>query len=312
MMSIPAAALGASRASVPASWWTRHQRAVAPWLFLAPALLMFGVYVIWPIFESIGISLYDWDGLGTPKFIGLENYRELTTDPDFFVALKNNLIWLGGFLLAVPAGLFLALFLNQTVFGIRAVKSLFFFPFVISQVVIGLVFTWFYNPANGLVGNLFALIGMEPVSVLSDERYVTYGIVIAGLYPQVAYCMILYLTGLNNIRPDLIEAARLEGAKDWAMLWHVVLPQLRPATFIAVVVTIVGSLRSFDMVSIMTSGGPYGTSRVLAYYIYEKALSEYGYRMGYGTAIATVLFAIMLVYILFVLYRIYQQEKDSA
>jgi multiple sugar transport system permease protein len=294
------------------SWWTRHQRQIAPWLFLAPALLMFGVYVIAPIFESLALSLYDWDGLGVAKFIGLDNYRELATDPDFLVALKNNVIWLVGFLLAIPAGLGLALFLNQTVFGIRAIKSLFFFPFVISQVVIGLVFTWFYNPANGLVGSLFALFGQPPMAVLADEDWVTFGIVVAGLYPQIAYCMILYLTGLNNIRPDLIEAARLEGAKGWAMLWHVVLPQLRPATFIAVVVTIVGSLRSFDMVSIMTSGGPYGSSRVLAYYMYEKALSEYGYRMGYGTAIATVLFAIMLVYIVFVLYRIYQQEKDSA
>jgi multiple sugar transport system permease protein len=96
------------------------------------------------------------------------------------------------------------------------------------------------------------------------------------------------------------------------MLWRVVLPQLRPATFIAVVVTVVGSLRSFDMVSIMTAGGPYGSSRVLAYYMYEQALSEYGYRMGYGTAIATVLFALMLVYILFVLWRIWRQEKDLA
>jgi multiple sugar transport system permease protein len=311
-MKRPAAALPPTPAAPAASWWTRHQRALAPWLFLAPALLMFSLYVVWPIIESIGISLYDWDGLGTPAFIGLDNYRELATDPDFFTALKNNVIWLVGFLLAVPAGLFLALFLNQTVFGIRAVKSLFFFPFVISQVVIGLVFTWFYNPANGLVGPLFGLFGLEPISLLADEHTVTYAIVVAGLYPQVAYCMILYLTGLNNIRPDLIEAARLEGAKGWSMLWRVVLPQLRPATFIAVVVTIVGSLRSFDMVSIMTSGGPYGSSRVLAYYMYEKALSEYGYRMGYGTAIATVLFAIMLIYILFVLYRIYQQEKDTA
>lgn len=296
----------------PLTWWRRHQRGLAPWIFLAPALLMFTVYVVLPIFESIGISFQDWDGLGEPTFVGLDNYRELMTDPDFFVSLKNNIIWLVGFLLAVPVGLGLALFLNQTVFGIRAIKSMFFFPFVISQVVIGLVFTWFYNPANGIVGHLFGLFGMDPIAVLADERYVTYGIVVAGLYPQVAYCMILYLTGLNSIRPDLIEAARLEGAKGWAMLWNVVLPQLRPATFIAVVVTIVGSLRSFDMISIMTSGGPYGTSRVLAYYMYEKALSEYGYRMGYGTAIATVLFAIMLVYILFVLYRIYQQEKELA
>jgi multiple sugar transport system permease protein len=294
------------------SWWRRHQRRLAPWLFLAPASVMFVVYVIAPIFQSMAISLYDWDGLGVAKYIGLANYVELASDPDFRTALKNNLIWLVGFLLAVPIGLALALFLNQTVFGIRTVKSMFFFPFVISQGVIGLIFTWFYNPTNGLLAKVLGLFGLPGVPVLSDENWVTYGVVVAGLYPQIAYTMILYLTGLNNLRPDLIEAARLEGAKGWPMLWRVVLPQLRPATFIAVVVTIIGSLRSFDMISIMTSGGPYGSSRVLAYYMYEQALSEYGYRMGYGTAIATILFAIMLVYIVFVLYRIYKQEQEAA
>jgi multiple sugar transport system permease protein len=291
-------------------WWWRNQRQLAPWLFLAPAMIMFIIYVIAPIMQSMAISLYDWDGLGEKKWIGLGNYVELASDPDFRTALKNNLIWFFGYLLAVPGGLAIALLLNQTVFGIRAVKSLFFFPFVISQVVIGLVFVWFYNPSNGLLSHVLGWIGMQAPAVLSNEHYVTYGIVIAGLYPQVAYCMILYLTGLNNVRPDLIEAARLEGAKGWSMLWHVVLPQLRPATFIAIVVTVVGSLRSFDMISIMTSGGPYGSSRVLAYYMYEQALSEYGYRMGYGTAIATVLFLVMLVYIVFILYRIYRQEQD--
>jgi multiple sugar transport system permease protein len=302
----------ASPAARPSgSWWARHQKSLAPWLFLAPALVMFGVYVIAPIFESMALSLYDWDGLGTPEFIGLQNYIDLWDDPDFWMSLKNNLIWIFGFMLAVPAGLFLALFLNQTVFGIRLFKSLFFFPFVISQVVLGLVFSWFYDPSNGLLALVFTSLGLEPLAVLSDDTIVTYGIVIAGLYPQIAYCMILYLTGLNSVRPDLIEAARLEGAKGWTMLWRVVLPQLRPATFIAVVVTIIGSLRSFDMISIMTQGGPYGSSRVLAYYMYEVALSEYGYRMGYGTAIATVLFFIMLVYIGFVLRRIYRQEQES-
>lgn len=285
--------------------------ALVPWLFLAPALAMFMVYVIGPIFESMALSLYDWDGLGEPTYIGLDNYRELWTDPDFWTSLKNNVIWFFGFLLSIPLGLGLALLLNQEVFGIRLAKSLFFFPFVISQVVIGLVFSWFYDPTNGLLIKAIALLGGDPVAILSDEDLVTYGIVAAGLYPQTAYCMILYLTGLNNVRADLIEAARLEGAKGWTMLRHVVLPQLRPATFIAVVVTIIGSLRSFDMISIMTQGGPYGQSRVLAYYMYEKALSEYGYRMGYGTAIATVLFLLMLVYIVFVLYRVYQQEQET-
>ncbi len=294
------------------SFWRKNQRQLAPWLFLTPVMLIFTLYVIAPIFQSISLSFYDWDGMGEKKFVGNANYVELWTDKDFWLALKNNLIWFFGFLLSVPAGLFMALFLNQKVFGIRLVKSLFFFPFVISQVVIGLIFTWFYNPSMGFVTDFLKLLGFDVGAILSNEKWVTYGIVVAGIYPQVAYTMILYLTGLNNLRPDLIEAGRLEGAKGWTMLWHVILPQLRPATFIAVVVTIIGSLRSFDMISIMTSGGPYGESKVLAYYMYEKALSEYGYRMGYGSAIATVLFLITLVYILFFIYRIYKQEKDMA
>jgi len=310
-MSTPSSALALPPTPVaPASWWARHQRSLAPWIFLAPAMLAFLLYVIAPIFQSIAISFTEWDGLKEAKYIGLANYVELAHDHDFWTALVNNLIWLVGFLLAIPLGLALALFLNQTVFGIRLIKSMFFFPFVISQVVVGLVFSWFYDPTNGLLFHALHFLGILPVAVLSDERLVTYGIVAAGLYPQIAYCMILYLTGLNNVRPDLIEAARLEGAKGWSLLWHVILPQLRPATFIAVVVTVVGSLRSFDMISIMTQGGPYGSSRVLAYYMYEQALSEYGYRMGYGTAIATVLFLIMLVYISFVLVRIWRQEKE--
>jgi multiple sugar transport system permease protein len=292
-------------------WWTRHRLAITPWLFLAPALVMFTVYVIVPIGRSIALSFYDWDGLGKATWIGFGNYVELWSDQDFWVAVKNNLIWLIGFLLAVPMGLALALFLNQSVFGIRLVKSLFFFPFVISQVVVGLVFSWFYDPTNGLLLHVMQLLGLEPVAILSDDRLVTYGIVAAALYPQTAYCMILYLTGLNSLQPEQIEAARLDGAKGWRLLRHIVLPQLRPATFIAVVVTVVGSLRSFDLISIMTAGGPYGSSRVLAYYMYEQALSEYGFRMGYGTAIATVLFLLMLVHIVIMLVRIYRHEKGT-
>ena len=123
--------------------------------------------------------------------------------------------------------------------------------------------------------------------------------------------MILYLTGLSNVSKDLMEAARLDGAKGLRMLWYVVLPQLRPATFISVVVTVIGALRSFDMVAIMTEGGPYGSSNVLAYYMFETALSEYGFRLGYGSAIATVLFFIMLIYIGYFLWRLYKNERDT-
>ena len=294
----------------PKSYWRTNQRRLAPWLFVAPGALMFLIYVLIPIVRSMAISFYDWDGLGKAVWIGTANYVELIDDEAFYTSLKNNLIWLVLYMLAVPFGLFIAIFLNQTVRGIRLYKSLFFFPFVISQVVVGLMFAWFYAPNFGLFYKLIEAVTGSGVAVLADERFVTYGIIAAGLWPQIAYVMILYLTGLNNVSADQIEAARLDGAKGWKMLWYVVLPQLRPATFIAVVVTVIGALRSFDLVSIMTSGGPYGTSRVLSYYMYEQALSEYGYRMGYGAAIAVVLFAIMMVFIGGFIWKMYRDETE--
>ena len=283
--------------------------AVAPWLFLAPGILFFLIYVIFPIFQSFNISAYKWDGLGEAEFVGAQNYLELMSDPAFYVSLRNNFIWLFLYLLAVPAGLFIALFLNQDVMGIRLYKSLFFFPFVISQVVVGLVFTWFYDPTFGLLNAALGLIGLGPINVLGDPRYVTYGIIAAGIWPQTAYCMILYLTGLNAVDPEQVEAARLDGAKGWRMLWYVILPQLKPATFIAFVVTVIGALRSFDLISVMTNGGPFGESRVLSFYMFEVALSEYGFRMGYGASVAVVLFIIMICFISYFLYTMYQEEK---
>ena len=269
--------------------------------FLLPATILFFIYVIYPIFQSIGLSFYDWDGLGDKSFVGLENYRELFSDPQFWVSLKNNIIWLLLLLLAPVFGLAIALFLNQEVFGIRLIKSLFFFPFVISLLVVGLVFSWFYDPHYGLLNFFLEKVNIPKLAVLSNEKIVTYGIIVAAMWPQVAYCMILYLTGLVNVNSEQIESARIDGAKGFKMLWYIVLPSLRPATFIAIVVTVIGALRSFDLVAIMTAGGPYNQSSVLAYFMYEQSI--FSYRVGYGAAIATVLFLIMLVYIIFFLYR---------
>ncbi|WP_370319576.1 carbohydrate ABC transporter permease [Oricola sp.] len=293
------------------SWWRRNQQRVTPWLFLAPGMLMFLVYVIWPIFQSFWLSFYDWDGLGEKVWLGWANYAELFDDDAFYTSLWNNVLWLVLYLLAVPAGLGIAIFLNQTVFGIRLYKSLFFFPFVISQVVVGLMFSWFYAPNFGLFYKLIEWLTGTGVAVLADPDLVTYGIIAAGLWPQIAYCMILYLTGLNNVSPDQVEAARLDGARGLRMLWFVILPQLRPATFIAVVVTVIGALRSFDLVSIMTDGGPFGSSRVLSFYMYEQALSEYGYRMGYGAAIAVILFLIMMVFISGFIWKMVRDEQEG-
>lgn len=303
-------------------WYKRNEIAITPWLFLTPGLLFFFVYVIWPIWQSFGMSLYDWNGLGdinvNGTYIGLENYNKLfglageRADRNFQISLWNNLRWLVLYLLAIPAGLMIALFLNQNVRGIRIYKSLFFFPFVISQVVVGLVFTWFYLPNNGLFTVITNWFGFQiPGGVLGNPSTATYGIIVAGLWPQTAYCMILYLTGLNAVDPEQVEAARLDGAKGRKMLWYVILPQLKPATFIAFVVTIIGALRSFDLVSIMTNGGPFGSTRVLSFYVFEKSLSERGLQYGYAAAVAVVLFLIMLVFISYFLWAMYKEEKAA-
>jgi len=293
------------------SWLQRNKMTVTPLLFLLPGALFFIVYVISPIIQSFNISLYEWDGLGKATYVGLANYEELLDDRSFEISIWNNLKWLSLYLLAIPAGLLIALFLNQNIVGIRIYKSLFFFPFVLSQVVVGLVFSWFYLPREGLLNAILTFFGFETINVLGDPGMATYGIIAAGLWPQTAYCMILYLTGLNAVDPEQIEAGRLDGAKGPRMLWYIILPQLRPATFIAFVVTIIGALRSFDLISVMTNGGPFGSTRVLSFYMFEKALSEYGFRMGYGSAIAVVLFLIMLVFIGYFLWSMYRDERAA-
>lgn len=298
----PRANRQAGRGSRRASPAARQQRRAAC-LFLAPACVMVAIYVIWPVVSTIRLSFYNWDGMTDATFVGLANYIELFHAATFYTALKNNIIWLALFLLAPPMGLAIALYLNQAVAGIRIVKSLFFAPFVLSGVVVGLIFSWFYDPTFGLL----ALIVGHGIPVLGDPRYATPGIILAALWPQTAYCMILYLTGLTTLNSEQIEAARMEGAKGWSLLWHVILPQLRPTTFMAIVVTVIGALRSFDLISVMTGGGPFESSTVLAYYMYDQAIKYY--RLGYSAAIAVVLFAIMLLYIVYHLRRLLRNER---
>ncbi|QDD62916.1 sugar ABC transporter permease [Herbaspirillum seropedicae] len=296
-----AATVATTAASGPQRNAARRNRA-AFW-FLAPACVMTLVYVLYPILYTIYLSFFSWDGMTAPKFVGLANYVELFHAPTFYTALKNNVLWLLMFLLAPPMGLAIALYLNQKVIGMRVVKSLFFAPFVLSGVVVGLMYSWFYDPSFGLLSLLFG----QGVPVLGDARYATFGIIFAALWPQTAYCMILFLTGLTALNHDQVEAARMEGAKGWTMLRYVILPQLRSTTFMAFVVSIIGALRSFDLISVMTSGGPYESSTVLAYYAYDQAIKYY--RQGYSAAVAVTLFAIMLVYIVYQLRRMLRAER---
>lgn len=278
------------------------------WIFIVPGLVLFTVFVIAPIFQTIYYSFFKWSGGQDMTFIGLGNYKELLDDDVFYTSFFNNIIWLVLYLLALPVGLGMAIFLNQAkIRGVCVVKSLFFFPFVISQAVIGVIFDLFYEPSDsGALNLLITTLGFEPISILDDENLVTYGIIAAGLWGQVCYCLILYITGLSTINSDLLEASDIDGAKKWEKFWHIVLPQLQPATFIAFVVTVIGALRSFDLVAIMTGGGPYDSSSVLSLFMYQQANDNQ--RFGYSSAIAVVLFAIMLIYIVIFLRKMIQGE----
>lgn len=287
--------------------WLEHQSWLTPALLLFLPVLVFATVIVASAVQSIWIGFFDWDGTGPKKWVGLANYRELLGDAQFLVSLKNNVIWLLLFLLAPVIGLALALFLNQKLPEMRVVKAFFFIPLVLAHVIIGVVFAWFYDPTFGLLAMGFRALGLAPVAILSNEHFVTFGIIVAALWAQVAFCLVLFLAGLSQIDHELVAAGRLDGATGWRLFRYVVLPQLRSVTFVAAIITIIMSLRNFDMISVMTQGGPYGRSTVLAYQMYDATI--FSYRAGYGAAIATVLFAIMSIYIAWFLWHTLREER---
>ena len=247
------------------------------------------------------------DGLGwDPSTMTTGRYPRLT---DAGEALVNNLVWLIMFQVAIPIGLALAVLLNQNHIVTRFMKPMFFFPFVLSPTVIAFLFQFFYNTSDGSpLLWLFNAIGWGKNGILGTDGWSNIGIIIAAWYPQIAYCVIIYLAGLTAINAELIEAGKLDGATGFTLFRKIVLPQLWPATFICVVVTTIGALRSFDLVHVMTVGGQ--ESEVLARPIYEVVFGENGGNYGYGATISVILFLIMLVFIIFFVSNMIRQADD--
>lgn len=298
---------------------------LTPWLFLAVPLLLYFFWVIGPALYTMYLSLTEWDGLSAPIFIGLDNFRLLFFgDPVFITSLFNNVKWLLIFLIIpVILGLSLAMILNKNIQGEKFFKAAIYSPMILSPAVIGLIWGWIYDPAGGLLNTTLSVIGVKGIIAalmslskganpgwLSDPDIVLYCIIAAAAWRHTGYVMILYLTGLKGIPGDVIEAAKVDGAKGWTLFWHILLPLLKPATIIVVVVTIIESLRAFDMVNIMTQGGPFNTSNVLANFMYIEAFKNY--RMGYGAAIAVVLFIIMFGFIVVYLREVVKSETDLS
>ena len=292
----------------------RHSKIVdvlTPYLFLSVPLIFFLIWVIGPMFYTFYLSLTDWDGISTPNFIGLRNFQNLFEDPVFFISLINNLKWIITFItIPVIFGLVLAMALNREIPGSKLFKAGFYSPMVLSLVVCGLIWSWMYHPANGLINSVLRLVGLASWAQgwLSNKKLVMWAIIAVAVWRQVGYVMVLYLAGLQSVDPHLVDASKVDGANRWQSFRHVILPQLAPVTVIVIVISIIDSLRAFDLVSIMTRGGPYNSSSVLANFMYIEAFNNY--KMGYGASIAVILFLISLVFIFMYLRRVLKSESQ--
>ncbi len=289
-------------------WRDVHR--LTPYLFLVLPISLYVVWVIGPMFYSVWMSFTNADGISRQEFIGLDNYRRLFDDDIFWTSFFNNIRWLVAFItIPIAAGLGLALILNNDLPGTRFFKAGFFSPMVVSSVVIGLVWSWMYQP-YGMINELLSRLGREgmPIGFLADPDLVTWSIIGPALWRQVGYVMLLYLAGLKNVDRTLVEAARVDGASSFRSFRDIVLPMLQPVTVIIVVISIIDALRSFDLVNIMTRGGPYNQSNVLAQMMYLEAFNNYN--MGYGAAIATVLALISIVFIFTYLRRMLRVEME--
>lgn len=288
----------------------KRDKFFSPWFFLIIPIILYAIWVIIPAFYSFYLSLTEYDGLLEPVFIGLENYTRLFQHSTFHISLMNNLRWVIVFLIVpVTLGLFLAILLSKNIPGAKIFKALIYSPMVLAPVVIGLIWTWIYSPRSGLLNHTLTLIGLGSLTRgwLSDPDIATYAIIFAGVWRHTGYVMLIYLAGLTSISPTLIEAARIDGATAWQRFRHIILPLLKPTTTIVIVITMIESLRAFDFVNIMTDGGPYRQTEVLANFMYKEAFARYN--MGYGASIAVVLFMIMIGFIFY--YVIQQRDKKS-
>jgi len=258
--------------------------------FVLVPLLAESVWVFWPALQGFYLALTKWDGVSAPQFVGLDNFREMAHDDVFRSAAGHTVLWLvvfGG--LSAVLGLAAALLLQQERRGVGFYRAALFLPVVFSLVATALVWQAIYQP-DGVLNRLLDSVGLGSLqhAWLADQDTALYAVIVPALWRQIGYVMVLYLAGLKGIDPALYEAAKVDGASAWQRFRHVTLPQLRSVNAVVVSVIIIDSLRSFDVVWSLTRGGPYHSSELLSTYMYSTAFQSL--RLGYGSALAVVIF----------------------
>lgn len=262
--------------------------------FLLPSLLGFALFIIYPIFYSLGVSFTNWDLINAKEFIGFGNYSRLLSDPQFWNSLKNTFYFIFGYLPSVMIiGLLIALLLNSKLKMKVLFRGIYFLPVVTSWVAVSLVWKWLFNPKFGLINYFIEMIGLSGPSWLNDPKTAMIAIIITSVWKDIGFIMVLYLGGLQNISTSLYEAAGIDGASKFQQFWKITLPMLKPTTFFVSMISLINSFQVFDQVNIMTEGGPGDSTTVLVQNIYNSAF-KYS-EMGYAAAMSWVLFLIILV-----------------
>lgn len=268
--------------------------AIAAWFFLAPALIMLGIFLLWPIAYLFYLSFTagSFTSAGV-HWIGLRNYWRLLLNPDFWQVLGNTVYFTLATVipsLIIPLGL--AVLLNRA-FALRGLlRSAYFLPSITSLVAAGLGFRWLFQ-TEGPVNGLLSSIGIEPIPWLGSTTWAMPVLILLSIWKQLGFNMVVFLAGLQAIPPSRYEAAELDGADAWQQFWHITLPGLRSTLIFATITTAIFTLRSFEQVYIITGGGPLNSTNLLVYYIYQEAFAQFDF--GYASAAATVLLALALL-----------------
>lgn len=273
----------------------RRHDTVTAYLFLLPACLLLGVFVVYPVGRLLWVSFNQWNVLKDEMtFIGFANYRAVLRQPEFWQGLRNTLYFV---VATVPVGmvvsLALALLLNDKFKGVGLFRTLIFTPVVTSTVAAGVIFVWLMDYDQGMINWLLQTAGFDPINWLQSERWAMPAVVLMTIWKQAGYNMVLFLAGLQGIPDTYYEAGAIDGIKPgWQTFRHITWPLLWPTTFFVLVISVIFAFRSFEQMYVMTRGGPVGATTTLVYYIFDKAF-KFG-QMGQAAAISVLMMLIVL------------------
>lgn len=292
---------------------TTHDPRVQALILLVPALAIYAVFALYPMLNVVILSFQKWNGLDPQRqFVGLANYSAIfTRDPVFWVAFRNTVIWTLMSLVFPPTvGLLLALSLNQKIFGRNSLRAIFYLPVIIAPIAVATMWKWMYDPFFGLFSQLLTSWGLQTwiQDWLGNQKIALYSVFVAYLWQTVGFSMVLFLAGLQNVSQTLVEAARIDGAGRWAVFKHVTLPALRPTVTIVLVLSIISSLKAFDIVYGLTGGGPAQSTQMLALWAFTQAMQIFDF--GRGAAISVVLLLITIAIV--IPYLRWTQKKEEA